>query len=629
MCGIAGYFHATPIFETLDTCIGMQMANAINHRGPDDSGTWTDGKNIVLAHARLSIQDLSPAGHQPMHSANGRYVMAFNGEIYNHLDLRALLESSGVAPHWNGHSDTETLLACFESWGIIKTLQSTVGMFAIALWDCTERKLTLARDRLGEKPLFWGWQHDALLFGSELKALKIHPLFESDIDRSALALYIRHNYVPAPYSIYQGIKKLMPGHYVTIAAGQVVESIHPSPYWSLNEVVQDALAEPLKASEPVIINTLENQLSESIGLQMMADVPLGAFLSGGVDSSLIVSLMQKQSDKPVKTFTIGFNEAGFNEAEHALAVSKYLGTEHTEIYIQSHDALDVIPKLPTVYCEPFADSSQIPTFLVSQLAKQHVSVVLSGDAGDELFGGYNPYQFAPEIWNVIGKFPVQLRRAVANGLKYFPLPSKLSKLNDVLDAPNREIFYRQLLSHWKHPESIVLNATEPPTLLDTASSWPKCDTFQQWMMAMDTQTYMVDDILVKVDRAGMASSLETRIPLLDHRVVELAWRIPAHFKIRDGKGKWILREILHRHIPRELFERPKKGFSIPIGQWLRGPLKSWAESLLAEERIRQEGFFNVIPIRKIWEQHMQGKYDHSAKLWGVLMFQAWLEEQRR
>lgn len=629
MCGIAGYFHATPIFDILGSDTAVKMASAINHRGPDDSGTWTDGVNIALAHARLAIQDLTPAGHQPMHSASNRYAIAFNGEIYNHLELRTLLESSGVAPRWRSHSDTETLLACFEAWGIIKTLQSTVGMFAIALWDGKEKQLTLARDRMGEKPLYWGWQHNVLLFGSELKALKKHPCFESEINRGALALYLRHNYVPAPYSIYTGIEKLMPGHFVTISVGQPTSSVRPVPYWSLNNVVEQGLAAPLQTSDLQVINLLENQLSESVGLQMMADVPLGAFLSGGIDSSLIVSLMQKQSARPVKTFTIGFNEASFNEAEHALAVSRHLGTEHTEIYIQSRDALNVIPKLPSVYCEPFADSSQIPTFLVSQLAKRHVSVVLSGDAGDELFGGYNPYQFAPDIWNFLSKFPIQFRRAVASSLKRLPLPSKISKLNDVIDTSTKEIFYRQLLSHWKNPASIMIEGKELPTLFDTSSNWPNVENFQQWMMAIDAQTYMVDDILVKVDRAGMANSIETRIPLLDHRVVELAWRIPAHLKICDGKGKWILREILHRHIPRVLFDRPKKGFSIPIGQWLRGPLKDWAENLISEDRIRKEGFFNAVPIRKVWQQHLQGRYDYSSKLWGILMFQAWLEEQEQ
>lgn len=628
MCGIAGYFHSKPSYIT-DRHV-VQMVKAINKRGPDGSGTWTDNAQVVLGHARLAIQDLSPAGHQPMQSANGRYVIAFNGEIYNHRTLRKSLEIHSEAPVWRGHSDTETLLACFNSWGVEKTLQATVGMFAIALWDRVENKLVLARDRLGEKPLYWGWLGDILVFGSELKALKQHPDFEAAIDRDALALYLRHNYVPAPYSIYKGIEKLMPGQYVSIALGQNRKSVKPAYFWTYNEAVVRGLDQPLIGSETSIVNALEFQLDESVGMQMLSDVPLGAFLSGGVDSSLIVGLMQKQSQRPVKTFTIGFSEAGFNEAEHALAVSRHLGTEHTEIYIQPKDALDVIPHLPEIYCEPFADSSQIPTFLVSQLAKQQVTVALSGDAGDELFGGYNPYQFTPRAWNYISKLPVSLRRLAASSLKVLPLEGRIEKLVDIMHTSTREDFYRQMISHWKDPLIAVRGAKEPATLLDTPPSWPlvKC-RYEEWMMAMDAQTYMVDDILVKVDRAAMANSLETRVPLLDHRVVEFAWRIPLHLKIRQGVGKWVLREVLYRHVPRQLIERPKKGFSIPIASWLRGPLREWAESLLSESRLRQEGYFQPAPIRHIWAQHLAGRSDYSSKLWSVLMFQAWLEEQGR
>lgn len=468
-----------------------------------------------------------------------------------------------------------------------------------------------------------------LLFGSELKALKIHPAFCADIDRDALALYLRHNYVPAPYSIYQGIEKLKPGHYVRIAIDQRRSDVKAFPFWSFNRAVEAGLASPLQSDANAVVDTLEAQLSESIGMQMLADVPLGAFLSGGVDSSLVVGLMQKQSPRPVKTFTIGFSEAGFNEAEHALAVSRHLGTEHTEIYVQSKDALDVIPDLPNIYCEPFADSSQIPTFLVSRLARQQVTVTLSGDAGDELFGGYNPYQFAPRIWGKISQVPLPLRRFASATLKALPIKGKVEKLVDILDTPSREDFYRQLVSHWKTPSSVVIGAKEPITVLDTSSAWPATQRYEEWMMAMDAQTYMADDILVKVDRAAMASSLETRVPMLDHRVVELAWRIPLDMKIRGGVGKWVLREVLYRHVPRELIERPKKGFSIPIATWLRGPLRDWSESLLDEGRLRREGFFHPAPIRRAWEQHLSGRADHSSKLWGVLMFQAWLEEQGR
>ncbi|WP_010176216.1 asparagine synthase (glutamine-hydrolyzing) [Pseudomonas sp. PAMC 25886] len=629
MCGFSGYF-TNKKFSTDKSSLLEAMGRSIINRGPDGGGYWFDSAaGIGLSHRRLAIVDLTAAGHQPMHSSSGRFVIAFNGEIYNHGELRALLEESGLSPAWNGHSDTETLLECFEHWGVEKTLQATVGMFAIALWDTRQNELVLARDRLGEKPLYWGWQNDVLLFGSELKALKVHPAFCADIDRDALALYLRHNYVPAPYSIYQGIEKLQPGHYVRIAIDQRRSDVKALPFWSFNRAVEAGLASPLQSDANAVVDTLEAQLSESIGMQMLADVPLGAFLSGGVDSSLVVGLMQKQSPRPVKTFTIGFSEAGFNEAEHALAVSRHLGTEHTEIYVQSKDALDVIPDLPNIYCEPFADSSQIPTFLVSRLARQQVTVTLSGDAGDELFGGYNPYQFAPRIWGKISQVPLPLRRFASATLKALPIKGKVEKLVDILDTSSREDFYRQLVSHWKTPSSVVIGAKEPITVLDTSSSWPATQRYEEWMMAMDAQTYMADDILVKVDRAAMASSLETRVPMLDHRVVELAWRIPLDMKIRGGVGKWVLREVLYRHVPRELIERPKKGFSIPIATWLRGPLRDWSESLLDEGRLRREGFFHPAPIRRAWEEHLSGRADHSSKLWGVLMFQAWLEEQGR
>jgi len=628
MCGFSGFFAAAPLGDGANDILAA-MGNAIYSRGPDDAGTWSDASlGIGLSHRRLAIVDLSAAGHQPMHSSSGRYVMAFNGEIYNHLSLRSLLTTE-QGETWRGHSDTETLLACFERWGVEKTLQATVGMFAIALWDTQERQLILARDRLGEKPLYWGWHNDVLLFGSELKALKVHPAFSANIDRDALALYLRHNYVPTPYSIYQGIEKFPPGHYVAIALGQKRASVELIPFWSFNAAVKAGLDNPLPSDSKAVVDTLETQLDRGIGMQMLADVPLGAFLSGGVDSSLIVALMQKQSPRPVKTFTIGFSEDGFNEAEHALAVSRHLHTEHNEIYVQAKDALSIIPDLPRIYCEPFADSSQIPTFLVSQMARKHVTVTLSGDAGDELFGGYNPYQFAPRIWSKVSKVPGGMRQVAASSLKKLPLKARAEKLVDILGCRNREDFYRQLVSHWKTPSNALISGNERPTLLDTPDKWPAGTRFEEWMMAMDAQTYMVDDILVKVDRAAMANSLETRVPLLDHRVVELAWRIPLDMKIRGGVGKWALKEVLYRHVPRELIERPKKGFSIPIAAWLRGPLREWSEMLLNEKRLQQEGFFHPSVIRRVWEQHLNGRADHSSKLWGVLMFQAWLEEQGR
>ncbi|MDM8349793.1 asparagine synthase (glutamine-hydrolyzing) [Pseudomonas sp. sp1636] len=627
MCGLSGFISSSSLADSA-TQLLQSMIAAITHRGPDDSGTWYDAQaGIGLAHTRLSIVDLSPAGHQPMRSACDRYVIAFNGEIYNHLSLRKQLEHQQLAPAWRGHSDTETLLACFAVWGVERTLQTTVGMFAIALWDKQEQVLTLARDRMGEKPLYWGWCGDTLLFGSELKALKAHPAFNSDIDRNALALLLRHNCIPAPHCIYQGIEKLRAGYFVQLKPGQQRQDVASTPYWSLKTVVEAGLANPFNGSDAQAVDLLEHQLREGVSLQMLADVPLGAFLSGGVDSSTIVALMQQQSARPVQTFAIGFNEPGYNEAEYAKEVAAHLGTEHTELYVGSAEALAVIPKLPQIYCEPFADSSQIPTYLVSHMAKQQVTVALSGDGGDELFGGYNPYQFAPKVWRAISKLPLALRKIAVNVLSGLPLPGKLHKLLSVLPVSDREAFYAALMSHWQQPEQVVIGAGHSSTAINTPAAWPQVDNFEHWMMAMDAQQYMADDILVKVDRAAMASSLETRVPLLDHRVVELAWQLPLHLKIREGKGKWVLREVLYRHVPRELIERPKKGFSIPLDQWLRGPLRDWAEALLAESRLQHEGYFNVKPVRVLWREHLAGKRDNALKLWSILMFQAWLEHQ--
>lgn len=627
MCGFSGFFTPTANASSSIDLL-KKMGDALLHRGPDDHGEWLGAEGCIgLSHRRLAIVDISAAGHQPMSSKCGRYVIAFNGEIYNHLDLREQLIAEGWTEAWNGHSDTETLLACFTRWGVEKTLAATVGMFAIALWDLQSRTLTLARDRLGEKPLYWGWQGDVLLFGSELKSLKVHPSFKAEINRDAISLFMRHNYIPAPLSIYQGIQKLLPGHYVSIKVDDIPNSCLPLAYWKLNDAINNGLQNRFAGSDTEAISALEQQLNKSIQGQMLSDVPLGAFLSGGVDSSTIVSLMQAQSNRPIKTFTIGFNEPGYNEAEHALAVSKHLRTEHSEIYVSSNDALSLIPKLPRIYCEPFADSSQIPTFLVSQMAREHVTVSLSGDAGDELFGGYNTYQMSPKIWNKLSKAPLPLRQGLQTLLAAGPLPEKLKKLSNVVSSTSCEDFYRRLISHWQNPDELVLGGHEPMTLLNNSSDWPATDSYQNWMMAIDSATYMVDDILVKVDRAAMANSLETRVPMLDHRVVEFAWTVPLHMKIRDGKGKWILREVLYRHVPRELIERPKKGFSIPVGAWLRGPLKDWAETLLEEARLRNEGFFNVLMVRKIWSEHQKGRVDHSTKLWSILMFQAWYEVQ--
>ena len=652
MCGMTGFWQRHGGARDTLLAQAQAMSARLSHRGPDDSGVWCDeAAGIALAQRRLSILDLSPAGHQPMHSTDGRYVIVFNGEIYNHLELRERLHAEHAAPAWRGHSDTETLLACFVAWGVERTLKASVGMFAFALWDRQQRALTLARDRMGEKPLYYGWQGDTLLFGSELKALKAHAAFQADIDRGALALLLRHDCIPAPHAIYRGVFKLRPGHLLRMPADAPREA-QPAPYWRYNEAVSAGLGEPLIATDAAATDALEAQLGASVGAQMLSDVPLGAFLSGGIDSSTIVALMQAQSDRPIKTFTIGFSENGYDEAAHAKAVARHLGTEHTELYVHPADALAVIPRLPAIFCEPFGDSSQIPTFLISQLTRREVTVALSGDGGDELFGGYNRYLAARTTWEKAQRLPPLARRAAAGALRVVApatwdrlferikplLPKrwhlatpgdKAQKLADVLTLSSGQAFFLNLASQWQDPASIVLGAQEPPTLLTTPEAWPHAGNLAQWMMAMDAQTYLPDDILVKVDRAAMANSLETRVPMLDHRVVELAWRVPLQQKIRDGQGKWLLRQVLYRHVPRALVERPKMGFGIPLDSWLRGPLRDWAEALLDESRLRQEGYFQPAAIRQKWKEHLSGRRNWQHQLWTVLMFQAWLEENRR
>ena len=625
MCGFAGVLSP---FQSNSEALGRALSTMLAHRGPDGEGIWDDPVGgVLLVHRRLAILDTTNAGEQPMHSPCGQYVIAYNGEIYNHLELRRQLAEEGRAVNWHGHSDTETLIRCISAWGLKATLSRLVGMFAFALWDKKNRLLSLARDRVGEKPLYWGWQKGALLFGSELKALKAHPDFEGEVDRNALSLFLRHNYIPSPHSIYKGIHKLPPGHFLTVSAFEGPNSGEPQPYWSVNEVVADGMRDPFTGTDAGAKDILHQGLIASVKGQMLSDVPLGAFLSGGVDSSLVAALMQSQSSSPVRTFAIGFDDARYNEAQHASAVAKHLGTNHTELYVTAEDALNVIPSLPDIYCEPFADSSQIPTFLVTKMAKQQVTVALSGDGGDELFGGYTPYQFAPRYWRYLQKVPQALRSMSGNALSGLPLPDKYLKLAGVMDAENREMFYRKVMSHWLNPDAIVLGGHEYPTALNDSFRWPEVDSYEHWMMAMEAQMYMPEDILVKVDRAAMANSLETRVPLLDHRVMELAWRLPLHMKIRGGQGKWILRQVLYDYVPKELIERPKKGFSVPMADWLRGPLRDWAESLLDEKRLRNEGYFQPGIIRRAFAEHLSGKRDHSNRLWSILMFQAWLENQ--
>lgn len=584
-----------------------------------------------------------------MHSACGRYVLSFNGEIYNFTELRNELEKNGKAPSWHGHSDTEIMLAAFAAWGIEAALKKFTGMFAFALWDRKDRVLTLARDRLGEKPLYYGWQNNVLLFGSELKALRVHPAFLAEINREALTLFSRHNYIPAPYSIYRDIYKLTPGSYLSLRMGE--KEVQAKTYWSLKTAAETGYEHPFSGRDEEAIDTLEYLLKHAIQNQQIADVPLGAFLSGGIDSSTIVALMQANSTRPVKTFTIGFHETAYNEAEHAKAVAQHLGTEHTEIYVSPQDALDVIPALPRIYDEPFSDSSQIPSFLLSRLARSHVTVSLSGDGGDELFGGYNRYFWASSIWRRLGWMPQNLRAALAGALTLLPpqswnnffrafnrlLPKrfhyanpgdKLHKAAEILAAKTPEEIYLGLVSHWKAPSHLVRDGEEPQSILTDPARQATLPDFQARMMYLDAITYLPDDILVKVDRASMAVSLETRVPMLDHHLVEFAWRLPLHMKIRSGQGKWLLRQVLYRHVPKDLIERPKMGFGIPVDQWLRGPLKAWGESLLNPERLIREGFFHTDPIGQKWHEHQTGQRNWSYYLWDILMFQSWLECQR-
>jgi asparagine synthase (glutamine-hydrolysing) len=641
MCGITGFWG-----DSLPLGIAKRMANRLFSRGPDDTGFWEDEAiGLALAHRRLSILELSPAGAQPMVSPCGRYVLVFNGEIYNHHELRLELDSDGGGFSWRGHSDTETLLAGLRHWGIEKCLQNLVGMFAFALWDKEEKTLYLARDRMGEKPLYYGRSGDAFLFGSELKALTAHPAWAGEVNRDALAAFFRFSYVPAPWSIYKGIFKLPPAHFLVIKNGGRAFG-EPTCYWNLHQIAANGAGTSLHSPE-VLTNELEHLLRDAVKKQMAADVPLGAFLSGGIDSTTIAALMQSQSDRPVKTFTIGFHENGFDEAIHSKKVAAHLGTDHTELYVTPQEAMAVIPKLSTIYDEPFSDVSQIPTYLVSQLARRHVTVSLSGDGGDELFCGYNRYVSGYTAWSKLKGLPQPMRHILAGLLERAPgraldrvqsvlpkrfqvssLADRLPKLADALAYQDGFPYYRALVSHAKNPESIVLGSHEAASLLEKHRQ-PNLSGLQEQMMFWDMLTYLPDDILTKVDRASMAVSLEARVPFLDHRVVEFAWRVPTAFKYRDGQGKWLLRQVLHRYVPKELMERPKMGFGVPIEHWLRGPLRDWAETLLAEARIRQEGYLDPAPILQMWREHLSGRRNWQYHLWDVLMFQAWREEIAR
>jgi asparagine synthase (glutamine-hydrolysing) len=645
MCGIVGFLYNGRVDMSAGQCrdIALKMAHAIAYRGPDDFGVWVDEySGVGLAHRRLSVIDLSPAGHQPMVSQGGRFVMVFNGEIYNHLEMRDVLESERAAPVWKGHSDTETLLAAIEAWGLENTLRRARGMFGLGLWDRQLRCFTLARDRIGEKPLYYGMVGSSFVFASELKAVRAVPGATLETEAGALALMLRYGYVPSPWSIYRGIFKLPAGAFLKVSAdGSFGE---PEVWWDFGALIASEERQRRCWGDEEAVDELESLLGAAVGEQMVADVPLGALLSGGIDSSLVVALMQARSERQVRTFTIGFSEGDYNEAEHAARVASHLGTEHTELKVTPQQALDIIPKLPHIYDEPFADASQIPTALVCALTRRYVTVCLSGDAGDELFGGYNRYLWASSLWSRIKGIPKGARSGFAAAISAVPAPAynrgaewlgsmlpirwrlnnpgdKLHKLAEVFAASTQEALYGDLVSQWRRPLPLR-GVIEPATMMADERRWPHLKEFDERMMALDTMTYLPDDILVKVDRAAMAASLETRVPFLDERVIKFAWSLPLHMKLRHGRGKWILRQLLHRHVPVALFERPKQGFGVPIEHWLRGPLREWAEDLLSPQALSGDELLDAAAIRAMWDKHLSGRNVQYA-LWGVLMYQAW------
>jgi len=644
MCGIAGVISSNDGMDWRSVL--SLMGQTLVHRGPNDHGHWFDAvAGVGLAHRRLSIIDLSPAGHQPMHSSSGRYVIVFNGEIYNYRTMRSELEGLGAS--FCGHSDTEVLLTAFEAWGVPETLKRTNGMFALALWDREARTLTLARDRLGEKPLYYGWHGKTFLFGSELKAIRAFPDFQPELDKEALALYLQLNYVPSPFSIYKGIKKLPPGTWLSIQPSRINEISGPHTYWSLDEVIRGASEERFQGSREDAANILDRLLRDAVAMRMEADVPLGALLSGGIDSSTVVALMQEQSTKRIKTFSIGFDDASFDEATFAKSVASHLGTDHTELYLSPDDALDVIPKIPSLYDEPFGDSSQIPTYLVAKMAREKVTVVLSGDGGDELFGGYNRYFMGRTFWQRFGWIPSSLRdlgglclaaalstqicsktgqlssRFYSVGPKSGTLCDKVDKLRYLLCARDADALYSELLYFWRDPEQLLRDHVHAPAILQAHKENLSSNDFAERMMALDMKTYLPDDILAKVDRATMGVSLEGRIPFLDHRVIEFAWRLPVDWKIGKNEGKKILKDVLYRYVPRTLMDRPKMGFSMPIARWLRQDLRDWSESLLDAKLLEGQGIFSSLHVRRAWEDHLSGRRNIPYKLWNILIFQAW------
>jgi asparagine synthase (glutamine-hydrolysing) len=643
LCGLAGLWGTDLRVEELHRA-AERMAEVLRHRGPDDSAVWIDEEaSVALSHRRLSIIDLSKAGRQPMASRSGRSVIVYNGEVYNFRDLRSELRARGVA--FRGGSDTEVVLEACEHWGVEATCKRLVGMFAFAIWDVERRELKLVRDRLGIKPLYWGRIGSGIAFASELRSLRRHPAWDAPVDRNALALYLRRNCIPAPYTIFQGIHKLEPGCVLTATDGQPRRIER---FWSLEAVVEGARRERLDdISDEEGLVLVDNALRRAVRDRMVADVPLGAFLSGGIDSSSVVALMQAQSDRPVRTFSLGFPDPDHDEAPSARRVAAHLRTDHTEFYVTAAEALAVIPNMPRVFDEPFGDSSQVPTYLVSRLAREQVTVAMSGDGGDEVFAGYNRHRIARVALGRLFDLPLPARRALRSALLALPtdtwsrlvergphrfrgrrVADNIHKLAGVLDAGGWGELHQLLASHWQDPSRIVLGGYEPSSPFTDPYVGVLLTDPMERMVFLDTITYLPDDILTKVDRASMSVSLEVRVPLLDHRLLELVWRLPTRFRIRDGETKWALRQLLYQHVPKPLLDRPKHGFGIPIGPWLRGPLRDWAEELLAPSRLRGEGYLDPEPIRALWDDHLAGRGAWQFHLWDVLMFQAWLEQER-
>lgn len=639
MCGLVGYWRpgggeaAGAMRQTVS-----RMADILRARGPDDEGTWIDAESgVALGHRRLAVIDVSSSGHQPMQSASGQLVISYNGELYNADELRRDLEQTGSRFH--GHSDTEILIEACATWGVETAVKRASGMFAFALWDRSERALYLARDRVGIKPLYWGWQGDTLFFGSQMKAFAPHPGWKPELDLDAVASYVRFGYVPSPHAIYKGMAKLDPGHILRIDSNRGLEFTR---YWNIDEIAANAGQTAQITTDIEATETLERVLRASVKRHMISDVPTGAFLSGGIDSSTVAALMQMESDRPIRTFSIGFADSAYDEAVHAKAVANHIGSDHTELYVTPQDAIAVIPNLPEWYDEPFADSSQIPTFLVSQLARENVTVALSGDGGDELFGGYNRYLWGERLQRRLMWMPGPVRRSMSDMIggvspsfwdKIFSIVpashrptqagGKVQKLAGLLALGDRSDLYRHLVSQWRHPENLVRGGVERATAMDDATLSKRMPDYMSWMQLMDMRGYLPDDILTKVDRASMAVSLEARVPLLDPEVVELAWSLPRNLKIRGGDSKWLLRQVLHRHVPEALVDRPKMGFGVPIGDWLRTDLRDWAEELLDHKKLEGDGVFNAAPVRRMWDAHVSGQQNMQYPLWVILMFQAW------